>query len=96
MIANPKPISFRLGQMVATPGAIEAIASAGQSPLDFISKHQRGDWGEVGKEDWDANNQALKDGTRLLSSYATSRGVKIWIITEADRSATTILLPEEY
>ena len=91
-----KPVSFRLGQLVATPGALAALSEAGQSPLEFLSRHQQGDWGEVGKEDWDANDAALLEGTRLLSAYRTSKGVRIWIITEWDRSVTTILLPDEY
>ena len=88
--------TFPLGMLVATPGALEALQEAGQTPLEFLRLHSSGDWGTVCKEDWNLNDEALIDGTRLLSAYLTSKGVKIWIITEADRSATTILLPDEY
>lgn len=92
---------FSLGQTVATPGAIGALADSGQTPDFFIAKHLSGDWGLVGVEDSQANDQALADGSRLLSAYQTLKGVKIWIITEAtdddgQREATTILLPDEY
>jgi hypothetical protein len=94
-------VSFSLGQILATPGALEAIEQAGQSPAEFLDRHAQGDWGEVGEEDAESNNQALLDGSRLLSVYRTSTGIKLWIITEAAdeshlRAATTILLPEEY
>lgn len=88
--------TFPLGQVVATPGAIEAMKECGQSPSFFLDRHVAGDWGGVNAEDWQLNDQALKDGTRILSSYKTLRGKKLWIITEADRSATTLLLPDEY
>jgi hypothetical protein len=87
---------FTLGFIVATPGALQALADAGQTPLDFLSRHARGDWGDVGKGDWKLNDRALVDGERVLSSYKTTKGVKVWIITEADRSSTCLLLPEEY
>lgn len=79
-----------------TPGAIAALERSGQSPLEFIDQHVAGQWGEVCNNDKQANEQALKDGERLLSAYRTSRNERIWIITEADRSVTTMLLPEEY
>lgn len=87
---------FRLGQLLITPGAFQALANVGQTPLDPIIRHFDGDWGDVCREDWEANDLALVEGTRLLSAYTLSTGVKIWVITEADRSATTILLPSEY
>ena len=87
---------FALGQVVATPGALKACEEANQTPLEFVSKHVAGDWGIVCKEDAELNNQALKEGSRLLSAYETNNNQKIWVITEADRSATTLLLPEEY
>ena len=87
---------FALGQLAATPGALEALKESGQTPSFFLECHAAGDWGEVGAEAWELNDQALIDGDRLLSAYRTLRGVKLWIITEADRSVTTILLPEEY
>jgi hypothetical protein len=95
MIDRNRPL-FSLGQIVSTPGALEALQQAGQAPLVFLNRHVRGDWGDVCAEDAEANLQSLKDGSRLLSSYKTSKGVKLWIITEADRSSTCILLPEEY
>jgi len=91
-----KPMLFRLGQLYATPGALDALKQSGQSVLGFLSRHLRGDWGEVCKEDWELNDQALVEGTRLLSAYKTSKNDRLWVITEADRSATTLLLPDEY
>jgi hypothetical protein len=95
MVTQNKPL-FSLGQVVATPGALEALEHAGQAPSDFLNRHVRGDWGDVCEEDAEANQQSLKDGNRLLSSYRTKLNVKLWIITEADRSSSCILLPEEY
>ena len=92
---KPQPL-FPLGQTVATPGALEALSQAGQSPKEFLDRHARGDWGTVCGEDAEANDNALVDGERLLSAYVTSLGVRLWVITEADRSATTVLRPEEY
>tara|TARA_R110002072_G_scaffold302996_1_gene490899 strand:- start:23309 stop:23593 length:285 start_codon:yes stop_codon:yes gene_type:complete len=87
---------FSVGQTVATPAALDAIADAGQTPDIFIRRHQGGDWGDVCEDDAEANELALKDNSRLLSVYHTARMVKLYVITEWDRSATTILLPEEY
>jgi hypothetical protein len=87
---------FQIGRLVATPGAIDALEDSGQRPTDFLSRHIQADWGQVGAEDWKLNDQALVNGERLLSAYKTLKGVKIWIITEADRSSTCVLLPEEY
>ena len=92
-IAAPK---FRLGKLVSTPGALAALTEAGQSPLVFVSQHVVGNWGECDEHDRQANEDALKNGDRLFSVYRTAKGVKIWIITEADRSSTCVLLPEEY
>lgn len=92
-IAQPK---FRLGQVVATPGALEVLSESSQTPFDFLSRHLAGDWGIVDDEDKQANDDALIHGERLLSAYLTHKGVKIWIITEADRSSTCLLLPDEY
>ena len=69
---------------------------SGEDPLLFIARHAVGDWGDVDQEDWQANEVALAEGTRLLSSYRTKEGETLWVITEADRSASTLLLPEEY
>jgi len=90
-----KPL-FDLGQLVATPGALAALEKTGQNAMDFLSRHVRGDWGELPKEDKDENQLSLEKGFRLLSSYRTTAGDKLWVITEADRSHTTLLLPEEY
>jgi hypothetical protein len=92
---------FTLGQIVATPAAIEAMGDSGQTPEFFLDQHSSGNWGEVDAEDWQLNDLALKDGSRILSAYKTLRGVKLWIITEATddeghREATTILLPNDY
>jgi len=90
-----KPL-FDLGQLVATPGALAALEKTGQNAMEFLSRHVRGDWGELPKEDKDENHLSLEKGFRLLSSYRTTAGDKVWVITEADRSHTTLLLPEEY
>ena len=97
-MTNPTASSppFPLGQLVATPGAIQAMAAAGQEPAALISRHRRGDWGDLGQDDKRANDRALIEGDRVLSAYILPDRTKLWIITEADRSATTILLPEEY
>ena len=87
---------FSLGQVVATPGALRALQEAEQSPTAFLDRHVAGDWGELGDEDKQANERALREGLRILSAYTTSAGVTLWVITEADRSATTMLLPNEY
>jgi hypothetical protein len=97
-IMQPK---FSLGQVVATPGALEALEDAGQSPGYFLDRHIQGDWGEVNDEDKQLNDKALVDGSRLLSAYKTLKGERLWIITEAvddegNRVATTLLKPEEY
>ena len=88
--------SFSLGELVATRGALAALERAGQPPLLFILRHIRGDWGEVGPEDWQANDEAVVHGDRLLSAYRTSLDERIWVITESTRECTTILLPDDY
>lgn len=87
---------FSLGETNATPGAIAALEQAGKSHSEYFARHHGGDWGDLTDEDKDANEYALISGLRILSAYRLSDEVKIWIITEADRSASTILLPEEY
>lgn len=87
---------FRLGDIVATPGALNVLEQNGIVPMRLISRHMRGDWGDVPPDDANANTEALRSGARLLSNYLLPDGARIWIITEADRSATTLLLPEEY
>jgi hypothetical protein len=87
---------FALGQIVFTPGALEALEEAGQTPDFFLDQHVSGNWGIVSEEDGALNDQALKDGDRVLSAYRTLKGKKLWVISESDRSVTTLLLPEEY
>jgi hypothetical protein len=87
---------FELGHILATPGALAALQKAGQEPGDFLRRHFACDWGDLSAEDQKENDFSLEHGYRLLSSYRTNAGDKLWIITEADRSATTLLLPEEY
>ena len=87
---------FALGQTVITPGAEEALQIAGQTAIEFLRRHMSGDWGELSEDDVKENELSLEQGFRLLSRYQTTKGERIWIITEADRSATTILLPIEY
>lgn len=95
-ILNEKSILFPLGSVFMTMGAREILSDSSQEPMEFLVRHQYGDWGEVCKDDADENNFSLKNGFRILSAYKTNGGEKLWIITEADRSATTILLPSEY
>ncbi|MGZ3881433.1 MAG: hypothetical protein ACXVBF_08865 [Flavisolibacter sp.] len=90
-----KPL-FSLGQVVATPWALETLETLGVEPIALLSRHVSGDWSDMAKEDQQANTQAIKQGTRVFSSYQLPPDTKIWIITEADRSSTTIMLPEEY
>ena len=95
MISEQKPL-FHLGQTVATPAALDALIASCESPALFLDRHVRGDWGELCEEDREANNQAVIHGERILSAYQTKQGVKLWVITEANRSVTTFLLPDEY
>jgi len=87
---------------VATTGALEALQAAGVSPLDLLSRHVQGDWGDLSQDDLEANNQALEDGSRLLSAYVlTGQDQKVWIITEAvgddgQRASTCIMTADEY
>jgi hypothetical protein len=93
---NPQQPLFDLGQTVATPGALEALQHSGLSVSSLLSRHQRGDWGNLDDEDKAENETALRHGYRLFSSYQITETLKIWVITEADRSVTTLLLPEDY
>lgn len=88
--------TFPFGQLVATPGALRALESAGQSPADFLERHLNCDWGELSEKDVRENEFSLEHGFRLLSSYRLRDGQVLWVITEADRSATTLLLTKEY
>jgi hypothetical protein len=99
-----KAVSFSLGRVFGTPGALAALEKVGKAPIDYIARHARGDWGDaLCDEDKQANAEALKHGTRLLSAYLLPDETKLWIITDGvinpdtgERYATTLLLPEEY
>jgi hypothetical protein len=101
MVDLKKPL-FNPGKVCATQGALEALQRANQGVWVFLARHLAGDWGEVDAHDKAANDEALKDGSRLLSAYTLADGTKrIWLVTEAkddngNRTATTALLPEEY
>ena len=88
--------AFELGQIVATPGALASLKKAGQQPGEFLTRHINRDWGDLDDEDRKENQYSVEHGFRLLSAYKTNAGDRLWIITEADRSVTTLLLPEEY
>lgn len=87
-------LQFSLGQTVITPTALALLSSC--QVADALVRHARGDWGEVSPEDAAENIESLGLGGRLLSAFSTREGIKFWIITEADRSVTTVLLPEDY
>jgi hypothetical protein len=84
-----------LGRVVATPGALKLLTEIGEDPFDYLARHASGDWGELCAFDRRQNEVALREGLRIFSSYEVPAG-KVWIITEADRVVTTVLLPEEY
>jgi len=90
-----KPL-FSLGRVVGTPGAIDELDHAAISAMSVLALHQTGYWGDMDEEDKAANNAAVKNGNRIMSAYTLTTGVTIWVITEADRASTTILLPREY
>jgi hypothetical protein len=87
---------FSLGQVVATPGALDALEEAGQQPRELLMRHASGDWGDLSAGDRAENERSLKEGRRLLSAYTLASGERLWVITEHDRSVTTLLLPDEY
>lgn len=89
-------VRFDLGQVVGTPGVLEALEQAKQDPSEFLDRHVTGDWGTVPPEDAEANEHAVPRLLRIISAYRLSTKIKIWVITEADRSSTTLLLPSEY
>lgn len=95
MIVNGKA-KFSLGQIVATPGALDLLRESGESPALFVNRHVEGDFGELCDEDRALNNEAIANGSRILSAYKTAKGERIWVITEADRSSTCLLRPDEY
>ena len=94
----PQPrMNLPLGRLLSTPGAIDAMARAGQDPAELLIRHRSGDWGDVDAVDAAANTHAAIEGDeRVLSAYTLSDGTRLWVITEADRSCTTLLLPDEY
>jgi len=87
---------FPLGRLLVTARALARLDELGLSPIPFFRRHQAGDWGDVAPEDAQANAQALTGGSRLLSVYQIAESCRVWVITEADRRLTTLLLPEEY
>jgi len=95
MDVRPIPLAvFPLGRIVATPNALSVLSA--EDIGTALRRHQAGDWGNLSEDDRQANNQALANGARILSSYRSAGEVRFWIMTEADRSATTILLPQDY
>jgi hypothetical protein len=96
MTASKWQARFPLGQTLMTVGAQAALESAAEEPVELLARHQSGDWGEMPPEDARENELSVKQGFRIMSAYTLSSGEKVWVITEADRSATTILLPDEY
>ena len=100
MVAIARP-RFELGRTVATPASLRVLEESNQTPHEFLHRHVHGDWCDLSADDTEANEEALRDGSRILSAYILTSGMKIWIITEAvndegKRASTTILLPEEY
>lgn len=96
LTTEPKKPLFQLGRTLSTPGALRALARNGIAAQFVLYQHQQGKWGDLCPEDKQANDEALHTGARILSAYELPDDTKVWVITEADRSATTILLPEEY
>lgn len=98
---NSKPPQFELGRIVATPGALRLLAEVGRHPIELLTRHVTGDPGDIDAEDRQANEAAMRHGSRIVSSYSVGRTPqeatwKVWVITEAGRHVTTLLLPEEY
>ncbi|NKA33044.1 plasmid related protein [Ralstonia solanacearum] len=94
--STQSPPRLRLGQLLATPAAAAALSVAGVSVFKLLNRHACGDWGDLSEEDHQQNNLAAMTGQRVLSSYQLPTGLKVWIITEWDRSMTTVLLPDDY
>ena len=92
--ASSSPAKFLLGRIVATPNVLESVPNL--EILSALERHVRGDWGTLDAEDLNANENALKHGGRLFSAYHSTKNVKFWIITEWNRSVTTVLLPQDY
>ncbi len=95
-ILNESAVLFPLGEVYLTVGAKEALEESNQLPNEFLLKHQKGEWGIICEDDKKENELSVKEGFRILSAYKTAGDVKLWVITEADRSSTTVLLPGEY
>jgi hypothetical protein len=95
ILTVPTP-AFPLGKLAATPGALQALKETGQCLEAFVIRHACGDWGDLCDADRQENARALREGGRLMSTYTLKNGQTLWIITEADRSVTTLLLPLEY
>ncbi|MDQ1612118.1 MAG: hypothetical protein QOG00_2049 [Pyrinomonadaceae bacterium] len=93
---TPATVRFQLGRIYATPGAIDALEDAGESAQDFINRHARLEQGELCDDDYKENLFSIDKPLRIFSAFKTVNGIKIWVITEADRMATTLLLPDEY
>jgi hypothetical protein len=89
-------VLFSLGQIFITIGAREALDESNQTANEILAEHQRGDWGLVCEDDREENELSVREGFRILSAYRTARDEKLWVITEVDRSSTTVLLPSEY
>ncbi len=87
---------FPSGRIAATPGALALLERANKTPLEFLSRHLHGDWGDLCQEDKTENELSLKRGFRLMSSYRINETETLWVITEADRATTTLLLPSDY
>lgn len=87
---------FHLGEIISTTQLFVYCEKNRFALFSYLARHANGDWGDVCKEDWKINDEALKNGLRLLSEYKLPDGRRIWIITEWDRSATTLLFPEDY
>ncbi len=85
-----------LGKVYATPEALHVIEEAGHEVVEFVVKHNSCDWGDVCEEDRKLNDLAVQNGDRVLSAYTLRNGARVWVITEADRSYTTVLLPHQY
>ena len=92
---EPKPL-FALGQTLATPGALSALAEAEQEPMELLFRHVTGDWGDLPEEDIEENRLSVEKGFRVFSSYKLETGARVRVITERDRRPTTILIPQEY
>jgi hypothetical protein len=100
-MSTKEKVQFPLGQILATPGALEALGRNNTTGLGYLQRHASGDWGVLCEEDKQANQEALQSGSRIMSAYLLADETKLWVITEATddngrRVATTLLLPDEY